>query len=228
MERGFIKSKVNSDTGIGRALESLLGIEMNSSKNPDYKGIELKSFRDSRNNRKGLFAKVPDWNLSKYKSRSEILDTFGYLDENGIFRLFTTWRGTEKNAQGLILKIDDKKDRLLLNSDRKEINDFIVWELEVLRKELLKKHKETFWIKAESKIENNNKYFHSKAVENSKNPMTDKFGVLVQTGAITIDYIMLLVKMDKHNVLNSNSRAIYPFDLHIPKRKLLYFERMGC
>ena len=34
---------------------------------------------------------------------------------------------------------------------------------------------------------------------------------------------MPLVKMDKHNVLNSNSRAIYPFDLHIPKRKIDLF-----
>ena len=189
-KRGFVKSKVNSDTGIGRTVESLLGIEMNSSKKPDYKGIELKSFRNGRNNRKELFSKVPDWNLSKFKSRSEILDTFGYFDEKDIFRLFTTWRGTGKNAQGLILKIDDEKDRLLLNSDRKEINDFIVWELEVLRKALLTKHKETFWIKAESKIENNNEYFHFTDVEHTKNPMIDKFAVLVETGAITVDYTM--------------------------------------
>ena len=56
-KKGFVKSEVNSDTGIGRTIESLLGIEMNSSKAPDYKGIELKSFRDARNNRKGLFGK---------------------------------------------------------------------------------------------------------------------------------------------------------------------------
>ena len=189
-KKGFVKSKVNSDTGIGRTIESLLGIEMNSSKNPDYKGIELKSSRDSRKNRKGLFAKVPDWNLSKFKSTSEILDAFGYLDENNNSRLFTTWRGTGKNAQGLILKIDRKDDRLLLNSDRKEINDFLVWELKVLRKTLLTKHKETFWITAESKIENNNEYFHFTDVEHTKNPMTDKFEILVENGAITVDYTM--------------------------------------
>ena len=77
-----------------------------------------------------------------------------------------------------------------MNSDRKEINDFIVWELEVLRKALSTKHKETFWIKAESKIENNNEYFHFTDVEHTKNPMTDKFAVLVETGAITVDYTM--------------------------------------
>lgn len=185
--KGFVKSDVNSDTGIGRTIESLLGIEMNSSKAPDYKGIELKSFRDARNNRKGLFGKTPNWNLSKFKSRVEILDAFGYW-EAGIFRLYNTMRGTGRNAQGLILRIEDKKDWLVENSDKQEIGDFLVWELEVLRKALLKKHKETFWIKAESKIEDNNEYFHFIEVEHAKNPMVDKFEILVETGAITLDY----------------------------------------
>lgn len=184
---GYIKSVVNSDTGIGRTIEFLLGIEMNSSKSPDYKGIELKSFRDSRNNRKGLFGKTPDWGLSKFKSRVEILDTFGYW-EKGIFRLYNTIRGTGRNAQGLILRIEDKKDWLVENSDRPEIGDFLVWKLETLRKELQKKHKETIWIKADSKIENNNEFFHFKEVEHTKNPMIDKFEILVETGAITLDY----------------------------------------
>lgn len=186
-KKGFVKSEVNSDTGIGRTIESLLGIEMNSSKTPDYKGIELKSFRDKRNNRKGLFGKTPNWNLSKFKSRVEILDTFGYW-EKGVFRLYNTMRGTGRNAQGLMLKIENKKDWLLENSDRPEIGDFLVWELDTLRKALLKKHKETFWISAESKIENNNEYFHFKEVEHTKNPMVDKFEILIETGAITMDY----------------------------------------
>lgn len=184
---GYVKSVVNSDTGIGRTIELLLGIKMNSSKSPDYNGIELKSFRDYRNNRKGLFGKTPDWELSKFKSRVEILDAFGYW-ENGVFRLYNTIRGTGRNAQGLILKIEDKKDWLVENSDRPEIGDFLVWRLETLRKELLKKHKETFWIKADSKIEDNNEYFYFKEVEHTKNPMIDKFEILVETGAITLDY----------------------------------------
>ena len=186
-KKGYVKSVVNSDTGIGRTIESLLGIKMNSSKSPDYKGIELKSFRDSRNNRKSLFGKTPDWELSKFKSRVEILDAFGYW-EKGVFRLYNTIRGTGRNAQGLILKIEDKKDWLVENSDRPEIGDFLVWKLETLRKELLKKHKETFWIRADSKIEDNNEYFHFTEVEHTKNPMIDKFEILVETGAITLDY----------------------------------------
>jgi hypothetical protein len=184
---GFIKSDINNDTGIGRTLESLLGIKMNSSKSPDYKGIEIKSFRGKKNNRKGLFGKTPNWELSKFKSRVEILDNFGYW-EDGIFRLYNTIRGTGRNKQGLILRIEDKKDWLIENSDNKNIGDFLVWELETLRKALLLKHKETFWIKADSRLIGKNEYFHFREVEHTKNPMVDKFGLLIETGAITLDY----------------------------------------
>jgi hypothetical protein len=186
-EKGYIQSLVNSDTGIGRTIEKLLGIEMNSSKNPDYKGIELKSFRDSRGTRKGLFAKTPDWTLSKFKSRVEILDNFGYL-ESGIFRLYNTIRATGRNAQGLILRIESEKNWLVENSDKNEIGDFLVWELETLKKTLSEKHKETFWIATDSKKVDGNEYFHFKSVEHTRNPLINQFELLIDIGAITIDY----------------------------------------
>ena len=39
---GPIPSMVDADTSVGRTLETALGIDINSSKQPDYKGIELK------------------------------------------------------------------------------------------------------------------------------------------------------------------------------------------
>jgi len=97
-----------------------------------------------------LFAKTPNWELSKFKSRVEILDNFGYW-EAGVFRLYNTIRATGRNAQGLILKIQNEKNWLVENSDRNEIGDFLVWELELLKKTLSEKHKETFWISTDSK-----------------------------------------------------------------------------
>jgi hypothetical protein len=80
---------LNADTAVGRTLEAALGIQINSSKKPDYKGIELKSFRNKRDNRKNLFAQVPDWELSKFKSSAEILDAFGYQRQQD-FKLYCT------------------------------------------------------------------------------------------------------------------------------------------
>ena len=67
-----IPSMVNADTSVGRTLETALGIDINSSKLPDYKGIELKSFRANKGNRKNLFAQVPNWKISKFKRSAEI------------------------------------------------------------------------------------------------------------------------------------------------------------
>ena len=40
---GSIKAECEGDTAIGRSIESALGIKINSSGKPDYKGIEIKS-----------------------------------------------------------------------------------------------------------------------------------------------------------------------------------------
>jgi len=187
--KGFVPALLQADTSIGRTLEHLLGISMNSSRTPDYKGIELKAARENKGTRKGLFAKTPDWELSKFKSRSEILDAFGYW-EKGVFRLYNTIRATGRNAQGLILRTDYELDYLYENSDKKEVGDFLVWKLEVLRNALATKHKETFWIKAQSKKEDGNEYFLFKSVEHTKGPLLNQFGLLIDIGAITLDYPM--------------------------------------
>ncbi len=45
---GPVLSMVDADTSVGRTLETALGIGINSSKLPDYKGIEIKSFRSNK------------------------------------------------------------------------------------------------------------------------------------------------------------------------------------
>lgn len=185
--QGFIPALLNADTSIGRTLEHLLGIPMNSAKTPDYKGIELKSARENKNTRKGLFAKTPNWELSKFKNRIEILDAFGYW-EKGVFRLYNTIRATKRNAQGLILRTDNEQGYLFENSDRAEIGDFLTWELDVLKRALAIKHKETFWIKAQSKREDGQEYFLFKSVEHTKGPLLNQFSLLIDMGIITLDY----------------------------------------
>ena len=185
--KGFVPALLQADTSIGRTLEKLLGIEMNSSRTPDYKGIELKSARENKGTRKGLFAKTPNWELSKFKNRNEILDAFGYWEKE-VFRLYNTIRATGRNAQGLILRTDYEQDYLFENSDKKEIGDFLTWELGILRDTLATKHKETFWIKAQSKMEDNKEYFLFKSAEHTKKPLVNQFGLLIDMGAITLDY----------------------------------------
>ncbi len=187
--RGFIPATLNADTAIGRTLETLLNIDINSSKKPDYKGIELKSFRDERSNRKNLFAQVPDWSLSKFKSSAEILKHFGYQREVD-FKLYCTVSALMRNSQGLMLKMDTQANQLLENSDKKDIGDFVIWSLEILHKRLLEKHNETFWISADSKIIDGKECFQYKKVEHTKKPIVSQFDILLEQGIITLDHLI--------------------------------------
>ena len=186
---GPIPSMVDADTSVGRTLETALGIDINSSKQPDYKGIELKSFRNSRTNRKNLFAQVPDWKLSKFKRSADILDAFGYQREDD-FKLYCTVSAITRNSQGLNLRIDSDIKQLIENSDKPEVGDFVVWTLEKLHNRLKTKHKETFWVEAESTKINEREHFQYKLVEHTKKPISSQFDLLIEQGIITLDHLI--------------------------------------
>jgi len=186
---GPVPAMLKADTAIGRTLEKLLNIDINSSKKPDYKGIEIKSFRDKRGNRKNLFAQVPDWQLSKFKSSAEILRNFGYA--RGVdFKLYCTVSTLVRNSQGLQLKMDNKINQLLENSNKAGIGDFVAWALETLHERLLEKHNETFWIAADSLQIGGKEHFQYKKVEHTKKPIVSQFDILLDQGIITLDHLI--------------------------------------
>lgn len=186
---GPVPAMLKADTAIGRTLEKLLGININSSKKPDYKGIEIKSFRDERANRKSLFAQVPDWSLSKFKSSSEILKNFGY-SRGTDYKLYCTVSTLVRNSQGLKLNINTKINQLLENSDKPGIGDFVAWALETLHERLLEKHNETFWIAADSLQIEGIEHFQYKNVEHTKKPIVSQFDILLEQGIITLDHMI--------------------------------------
>ena len=76
---GFHPALLQADTAIGRTLEFLLDIPMNSSKTPDYKGIELKSAREKKRTRKGLFGKTPNIFVLFYFFKDHKTDVIEYF-----------------------------------------------------------------------------------------------------------------------------------------------------
>jgi len=193
--KGLVQSVLEqkADTAIGRTLETALGIRINSSRQPDYKGIEIKSFRSAkkgrRQNRKVLFAKVANWELSKFKSSQEILDNFGY-ERNGKKRLNCEVSTRVKNSQGLKFRLDHDADRLIETSDKAEIVDFAVWLMNDLRSSLLVKHNETFWVSADSHIIDGREHFAYKNVIHTSKPIASQFDILVDQGIITMDHLI--------------------------------------
>lgn len=192
--KGAIRSEVVADTSVGRTLETALGIPINSSKTPDYKGIELKSFRSGRNNRKNLFTQVPDWNLSKFKGSGEILDAFGY-ERGSDFKLYCIVSAANFNSQRLSLKVEHDLSRLVEFTDIKSIGDFAVWELQKLHERLEEKHKETFWISAISTFEDGIEYFQYEKVRHTKKPILSQFDILLEQGGVTLDHLIKRTKV---------------------------------
>lgn len=186
---GPVPALLQADTAIGRTLETLLGIDINSSKKPDYKGIELKSYRDKRGNRKNLFAQVPDWGSSKFKSSADILDAFGY-PRGDDYKLYCTVSAIVRNSQGLKLKLNSDERQLLENSENSSVGDFVVWSLDTLHNRLLEKHNETFWIAADSIQVDGKEHFLYKKVEHTRKPIVSQFDILLDQGIITLDHLI--------------------------------------
>lgn len=193
--RGFIPSVTAGDPGVGDTLENALGISRNNSKTPDYKGIELKATRISKNGEKRtvtrstLFTKVPDSGLSY----SEILDKYGKVQiprgqTEPRKQIYETLSTKKYNAYGLKLVVDYDADKLNLIDDAQPTPNLVSsWDLDILRKTLLTKHPETFWVKAASELREDWEYFRYDKVVHTRNPNALLLAPLIDNGEITAD-----------------------------------------
>lgn len=187
-KKGALKAIKQGDTAIGMTIEHALGISANSSPYPDYKGIELKSARlNKTSNRTTLFAQVPDWSISTLKSSKEIVDKYGYPRESDL-KLYCTLSASKYNSQGLGFEVDFNND--LLNEVHEQDGNVASWLGQTLRNKLLEKHRETFWIKADTHMSNDDEYFTLNSITHTKNPLASQFLLLMEQQIITMDHLI--------------------------------------
>jgi len=197
--RGWIDATKTGDTAVGHTLESALGIKANSSKLPDYLGqIELKSGRvgssgqpgtRKHKSKKSLFSKVPNWDLSPLTA-GEILKRFGSRDDTGRLNLSVTV-SNKPNRQGLFVFLDEKSGHILGKAKSGRADEVIVvWNLEDLQSDLGKKHRETFWVEAETRFSEGKEQFKFTKVHHTKKPLLENLGILLSEGIITMDFTL--------------------------------------
>ncbi|MBC3616597.1 MvaI/BcnI family restriction endonuclease [Vibrio metschnikovii] len=174
------------DTAVGYTLETNLGITANSSKLPDYKGIEIKSGRGVKT-RTTLFAQVADWELSPCKKSAEILNKYGY-ERDDDFKLYCTISTKQENQQGLSFIYDQAKDEL--QEWYKKTDLVAVWPGKLLRSRLKEKHAETFWVEAKSEVIDGVEHFQLVKVTHTKFPIISQLMPLIQSGVITMDHLI--------------------------------------
>ena len=214
----WFESEVKADTGIGRTIETFLGIRMNSDRTPDYKGIELKSHREKRTSKRNvLFTQTPDWDISALKSGKEIVAKYGYLTEDGKRTYQNTVQCTPPNSQMLFLNVNQVEELLELQAKKTRIEDIAVWRLMKLHERLLTKHKETFWIEVINEVYDGREFFMYKQIEHTRNPNIGQFDVLLEQNLITVD--LLLCRPSGHG-------DTYSFKIKAKGMPLLFPERI--
>lgn len=215
--RGWIKTVGKGDKAVGETLEILLGLETNSSKQPDYKGIELKAGRKGKNGKKSsrsnLFAQVADWGISEIKSSKDMLEKYGYF-RDGKYRLNCTVSTKNINSQGLTFKVKEKSEELHeVHIGNGKNTNCLVWPFKLLIDRLEEKHNETFWVEAESRLDSNGneEFFYTKIIH-TKKPFLHRLIPLIEDGTITMDHLISakegmsasergpLFKLDKKNL----------------------------
>ncbi|MBP5091344.1 MAG: MvaI/BcnI restriction endonuclease family protein [Bacilli bacterium] len=199
-EEGWLPSITSGDPGVGDTLEHALGIDRNNSKLPDFKGIELKATRLTKegkqraSTRNTLFTKTPDGGLS-YR---EIVESYGKIQtprgkSEPRFQLYETFSTKRVNGYGLYLACDDRNKKIeMYHSDIGNVNDphakFVSsWDYETLQDSFVQKHPETMWIGAESKCINGVEHFHYIAAQYTNKPNPEALLDLIAKGVITLD-----------------------------------------
>lgn len=188
------------DTDVGMAIEAAIGIAPNSAKQPDYKGIELKAWRNEKKNRHTLFTQIPSKFLdSRISSMCDFAALVGYaIRKAEVLPLALKKRADAKdlrctvsavvpNSQNLMLRVDNESDELIEFRDKE---DLLLWTGKDLRKRLVTKHPETFWISCKTLKDNQGlEAFKVEKIYYTRSPLHRLFLSLIEQGKITLDHL---------------------------------------
>lgn len=191
--RGFLPTLKAGDTGVGYTLETLLGIASNSSRKPDFHGIEIKSGRASTSNRSTLFSQVPDWSKSSVSSYKDLIQKYGYMDRlHNRQALQVTissqpYRVRDSECE-LFLEVTEAETKLeMLEQNNAPKKSVLLWEMDKLTGRLVEKHPETFWVEATVQPIMGVEHFHYIKAVHTRKPFTENFPALLESGVVTFD-----------------------------------------
>ena len=102
-KKGYVKTLRQGPTGIGKTLETLLGIEENNISAPDLGRIQLKAHRENHTGLITLFTSNKNvWEMKQL----DAIRKYGSRDRNGRLGLYYTME-LRPNSAGLFLSVED-------------------------------------------------------------------------------------------------------------------------
>lgn len=181
-------------TTVGMTLLDALGIEYSSSTKPSYKGVVFTARRgepNTRSNRVNLFAKVPDWDISACGSSAKILDTYGYVSEDGNQKLYCTVSAKRPNTQGLMLRVSESAEILYeTHVGDRGVTVVAAWRMGTLRTRLTESHPESVWVSVRSREIDGREHFHYHHAVHTDKPKADELDRLLSEGTVTVDHLI--------------------------------------
>jgi len=185
-ELGWVKTHRRGNTGIGKTLEDLLGINENNIPGPDACGnIELKATRKPTISMLTLFTKTPQ----PTSINSKLLRWFGYITPNSHNRpiLHTTISGSNYNSlrghPGFIIKHDLTKINLVHNKQ----GVVAYWERNHLKEVFERKLPQLMYVLADYKGSGEFEEFYFNEAYLLKGFSFEDFSKLLEEGKIYID-----------------------------------------
>ena len=191
-EKGFVKTHRSGDTGIGKTLEDLLGIEENNIQGPDGKDTELKAARKNSASMLTLFTKSPLPRGINSQLRAE----YGYPDDNHPDKL--TLRTTIDSVDFNTIKglkgfmISSKEDRIEIVSGRPPVkfpdmpNPY--WSKSDIENSIKKKYKKSLlYVKADFKGTGEEEEFHFNEAYLLEGFNFSKFTQSLKKGILKVD-----------------------------------------
>ncbi len=176
---------IGKGTGrFGLSIENALGIPQNSSKYPDFMGIELKTKSDKT--LQTLFSRVP----SKYtgcSDKMDLLDRYGYEDaKRNRKALYTSFCNTPDSFGFYLVP---KQDRVVVMNGGNEVLEY---DAESIEEALLSKHSQTAYITLSTRVEKEKEVCCIESVNYCKSPSIIKFLRLIGEGKVYLDFTLSL------------------------------------
>jgi hypothetical protein len=183
-EKGYIPTHRYGDTGIGKTLEDLVGIEENNIPGPDANKLELKSARAGGCSMLTLFTKQP---LPRKVALSTLINQFGYPSEkNGEKILHTTIKANAftniKGRKSLTVRVNDKIE--LVSAEGATLG---FWNDDILRPAFEKKLPALLFVKALAEGKRPNERFWFNEAWYLKGFSFENFKRVVSEGIVCID-----------------------------------------
>lgn len=186
VKNGLLPSVGKGDYAIGHTIENAVGKRPDASRQPDYKGIEIKSSASRARQRDQLLSIQPSWEHERIRNGKDLVRWFPTRRHGSRYVHHSTVRTTAKSPQGLRLELTD--ENLLLLGPRKW-GTIACWKLSDVRNALQRKHNRTLWVRAEERMVRGKRFYRPLAAEFTRGPIPGEFERLLAAGHVTVDLL---------------------------------------